>query len=195
MVHYIKKDIHYFLKPGKENTEKAIELARKRAKEIGIRHIVVASFSGETGLKVMKEIKDAEIVVVGAYTGFRVGKAGEEAEVIWRKNSESLVQSGARILRATHSLSGIERSVASKYNGVYPALLIADTLRLLSQGVKVGVEVAVMAADAGLIPTDQDVITICGTKNGADTVMVLRPANMANLFDIKIKEIVCKPKE
>jgi len=195
MVHYIKKDIHYFLKPGKENTEKAIELARKRAKEIGIKYIVVASFSGETGLKVMKKIKDAEIVVVGAYKGFRIGKAGEEAEAIWRKNSESLVQSGARTLRATHSLSGIERSVASKYNGVYPALLIADTLRLFSQGVKVGVEIVVMAADADLIPTDQDVITICGTKNGADTVMVLRPANMANLFDIKIKEIVCKPKE
>jgi len=195
MVHYIKKDIHYFLKPGKENTEKAIELARKRAKEIGIKYIVVASFSGETGLKVMKKIKDSEIVVVGAYKGFRIGKAGEEAEAIWRKNSESLVQSGARTLRATHSLSGIERSVASKYNGVYPALLIADTLRLFSQGVKVGVEIVVMAADADLIPTDQDVITICGTKNGADTVMVLRPANMANLFDIKIKEIVCKPKE
>jgi len=195
MVHYIKKDIHYFLKPGKENTEKAIELARKRAKELGIKHIVVASLSGETGLKVVEKTKDAEIVVVGAYKGFRVGKAGEEAEAIWRKNSESLVQSGAKVLRATHSLSGIERSVASKYNGVYPALLIADALRLFSQGVKVGVEIAVMAADADLIPIDQDVITICGTKNGADTVMVLRPANMANLFDIKIKEIVCKPKE
>ncbi len=51
-----------------------------------------------------------------------------------------------------------------------------------------------MAADAGLIRTDEDVIAIAGTRDGADTAILLQPVNSQNFFELKIKEILCKPR-
>jgi len=59
---------------------------------------------------------------------------------------------------------------------------------------KVACEIALMAADAGLVRTDEDVISIAGTGRGADTAVVLRPVNTRNFFDLKVKEILCKPR-
>lgn len=56
------------------------------------------------------------------------------------------------------------------------------------------VEIAVMAADAGLIPVDRDVISIAGTSKGADTAIVVQPANSSRIFDMVIKEIIAKPR-
>jgi hypothetical protein len=50
-----------------------------------------------------------------------------------------------------------------------------------------------MAADAGLIRTDADVIAVGGTGTGADTAAVIRPANVARFFDLKVRGILCKP--
>jgi len=67
-------------------------------------------------------------------------------------------------------------------------------LRLFGEGMKVAVEIVAMAADAGLIPVDRDVIAIAGTGRGADTAIVIRPANSKNLFDMTIREIIAKPR-
>ena len=60
---------------------------------------------------------------------------------------------------------------------------------------KVCVEIAVMAADAGLVPTDRDVLCVGGTGSGADTAVVLRPAHMNRFFDLRIREVLCKPSD
>ena len=57
------------------------------------------------------------------------------------------------------------------------------------------VEVAVMAADAGLAPTDREIIAVGGTGRGADTALVLRAAHMNSFFDLEIREIICKPRQ
>lgn len=98
------------------------------------------------------------------------------------------------MVSATHALSGVERAVAKKHSGVYPALLIADTLRPFGQGTKVAVEVAVMAADSGNL-TGNDIVSIGGSGRGADTALILKPANQSDLFDTRIREIVCKPRD
>jgi len=59
---------------------------------------------------------------------------------------------------------------------------------------KVACEIACMAADAGFIRTDEDAISIGGTSRGADTAILLRPSNTHAFFDIKVKEIICKPR-
>jgi hypothetical protein len=59
---------------------------------------------------------------------------------------------------------------------------------------KVVVEIVAMAADAGVIPTDKDVVSIGGTGKGADTALLIKPANAARFFDLKIKEIIAKPR-
>ena len=49
-----------------------------------------------------------------------------------------------------------------KLNTVGPAAIIAQTLRMFGHGMKVVVEFAYMAADAGLIPMDRDIVSIAG---------------------------------
>ena len=81
----------------------------------------------------------------------------------------------------------------NKYNMYVLGEVIADTLRIFGQGMKVVCEIVVMAADSGMIRTDEDVIAIAGTGRGADTAVVLRPVNCHSFFDLRIKEILCKP--
>jgi hypothetical protein len=49
------------------------------------------------------------------------------------------------------------------------------------------VEITLMAADAGLIPFDKDVVAMADTGKGADTMLRIKPANAARLFDLKIR--------
>jgi hypothetical protein len=73
--------------------------------------------------------------------------------------------------------------------------LIAHALRRLGEGTKVCVEITMMAADAGLIPVDKDIIAIAGSGRGADTALLIKPANASRFFDLKIREIIAKPRE
>ena len=66
-------------------------------------------------------------------------------------------------------------------------------LRTFCQGGKVAAEIALMAADAGLVCTADPVIAIAGTGCGADTAVVLKPANAQTFFDLKFLEIICMP--
>jgi hypothetical protein len=106
---------------------------------------------------------------------------------------EDLQEKGVIVVQATHALSGVERSLAQKHSGIYPVLLIAETLRLFGQGTKVAVEIAIMAADAGVL-SGNDIVSIGGTGRGADCALVLKPANQSDVFDMQIREIVCKPR-
>ena len=168
-----------------------MEAARRRAEELGIRDVVVASTTGETGLKACKVFKGYNLVIVRHHTGFtKPGYQEMSPELEGR-----ITESGAKILTATHAFAGIERGIRKKF-GVRGILeLMAHTLRLFGEGMKVCVEIALMAADAGLIPVDREVISIAGTGRGADTVIVVKPAHTSNFFDLQIREIVAMPRE
>jgi hypothetical protein len=179
----------YFAKPGKDNTEQTLKQAFERGKELGLNEVVVASSKGDTAYKALEIFDGFQITVVTYHSGFKEPFQNVmSAEV--RRDLEGKV---SRVVAASHALSGIERSVAQKHSGVYAVLLIAETLRLLGQGTKVAVEVAVMAADAGAL-TGGDIISVGGTGRGADTALVLKPAHQNNFFDLRIREIVCKPR-
>ena len=77
---------------------------------------------------------------------------------------------------------------------MFPFDVMADTFRMFCQGMKVCVEIVAMAADVGAIPIEQDVISIAGTGRGADTAIVIKPAHTLNIFDIRIREIIAKPR-
>ena len=50
-----------------------------------------------------------------------------------------------------------------KYGEGYPVRAVRDTLYRIGQGMKVAVEIVLMAADIGLIRMDGDVMAIAGT--------------------------------
>jgi hypothetical protein len=179
----------YWDKPGRQNTESTVREAIKTAKERGIKYIVVASNMGETA----ELFKDSglNVVCVTHVNGF--SNPGEME--ISEEKVEALKRAGMKVLTTTHVLSGAERGLSRKFGGVYPVEIIAHTLRMFGQGVKVCVEVAVMALDAGMIPYGEEVIAVGGTGRGADTAVIIKPAHANNILDTWISEIICKPKE
>jgi len=186
----VERKTVYFENPGKQNTESVLELAKNYAQAEGIRNIVVASTTGETGVKASKIFKGFNVVVISHHAGFQEPGVWELKE----ENRRKILENGAEILAATHALSGVERAVRKKFGTIMPLELMAHTLRLFGEGTKVCVEITVMAADAGLIPVDRDVVAIGGTSMGADTALVIKPANASNFFDLEIREIIAKPR-
>jgi hypothetical protein len=83
--------------------------------------------------------------------------------------------------------------VRKDFGTIQPLELMANVLRRSGEGTKVCVEITLMAADAGLIPADKDIVAIAGTGRGADTALRLHSANAARFFDMKIREVIAKP--
>lgn len=177
----------YFENSGKENTKQTLELAVKTAKEKGIKHIVVASHEGDTAL-LLKDCGLNVVVVTHACGTKEPGVQDMSKEVM-----EKIKSYGFEVYTGTHLLSGAERAFSSKFSGISPVEIMAHTLRMFGQGMKVAVEVSVMALDAGLIPFGEDVIAIGGTRRGADTAVIISPSHGKTILDTKVKEIICKP--
>jgi hypothetical protein len=180
----------YFDRPGKENTDRVLEIARKRAEELGIRRIVLATTRGETGVRASQLMQGYDLIAVTHSTGFREPDLQELTEA----NRLSLEQAGVHVLTVTHAFGGAGRAIRKKLATYQSDEIIAFALRLFGEGMKVVVEMSLMAADAGLVRTDEEIIAIAGTGRGADTAVVLRPAHTQNLFDLRIQEILCKPR-
>jgi len=181
--------MHVFDTSGETNTGKTIALALERGTHLGISCYVVATTSGRTGLLAAREMGGEHVVVVTHSTGFS-GPGVQEASPPVLSEIRGL---GARVLTATHAFGGIGRAVRRKLKTYQVDEVMAQTLRVFGQGTKVAVEITLMAADAGLVPVDRDVIAIGGTETGADTAIVVRPAHTQDFFDLRVREIICKP--
>jgi hypothetical protein len=92
------------------------------------------------------------------------------------------------------AFTGIERAVKTTFGTTLPVELISSALKLFGNGTEACVETTVMAADAGLIPINAEVIVIAGTGKGADTALVVKPANSTSFFDFNVREIIAKPR-
>ncbi len=186
----IERTVMYFEAPGKQNTKSVLRAVREYAEKNCVDDIVVASTTGETGVETAKLFKDFNLVVVTHHSGFSKPSFQELKE----ENRQQISAQGAKILTASHALSGGERAIRKKFGTIEPLEIIAHALRLFGEGTKVCVEIVLMAADAGLIQTNKDVIAIAGSGRGADTALLMKPANSTRLFDAAIKEIIAKPR-
>jgi hypothetical protein len=185
-----KVETVYFKVPGKVNSREALLLAKKRADELGINDVVVASYTGEAGALAAEVFKGYNLIVVAGMVGF-IEPNQDRMKPEYLKAIEA---NGGKILRACHAFGGLGRAVNKKFNAIQVDEIIAHTLRLFGAGVKVACECACMAADAGLIRTDKEVMALGGNGGGADTAVVLLPSNTHRFFDLRIREIVCKPR-
>ena len=96
----------YFDQSGPQNTDRTLQLARQRADELGIRHVVVASTSGETGLLAARLFagQDREIIVVSHSAGF----AERNTQELTEANRQAILEAGARIVTTQHALGGVK---------------------------------------------------------------------------------------
>ena len=179
----------YFAEPGKQNTRRALEIAAEHAERLGLKDILVASTKGETGLMALELLSSLNLIVVTHSTGF----VKPDYQQLSPEIRDKLEKAGATVLTCQHAFGGVGRAVRKKLDTYQLDEIIAYTLRMFGQGTKVALEIALMAADAGLIPTSQPCIAIGGTSQGADTVILLKPAHAQDFFDLRIMEFLAKP--
>ena len=195
----------YYEKPGKEHTEKTLKIARDAAKERGIDTVLISSTTGWTALNALKVFggSDLKLIFVTHQTGYR--EPG--VQLMPPETRQKLEKAGAIVYSGTDVLTGgVEVGMgrqrppkSSPQEGRLPSIvppvstLVANTLRMFSQGVKVCAEIAMMATDAGLVPTGEPIISVAGSHAGSDTAMVLSPATSNRIRDMKLHEILAKP--
>ncbi len=181
----------YFEQAGVENTEKTLEVAFRYARDNHVKHIVVASTSGRTARMLLDRFphQSFTIVVVTHNTGFKAPGSQEFPDDL----RDELTAGGIKVLTGTMVL----RSLGTAIKGLMGASeqdLVAATLRMLGQGIKVAAEITAMACDAGLVPPG-NVIAVAGTGQGADTACLMKGDSSNRFFEIKVREILAKPKE
>ena len=182
--------IFYFDQTGRENTDEVLQIAKQRAEELGIKTILVASTVGDTAVKAVEVFEGMRVIAVSHAAHFREPNTQELTE----ENRKIVEGKGGIVLTTTHAFAGVSRAIRRKLETAAIGDIISSTLRVLGQGMKVVCEIAVMAADGGLVRSDEEVIVIAGSARGADTAVVLTPINSQDFFDLKVKEILCKPR-
>lgn len=195
----------YYEKPGKEHTEETLKIAHDAAKERSIDTVLISSTTGWTALEALKVFggSDIKLIFVTHQTGYR--EPG--VQLMPPETRQELEGAGAIVYTGTDVLTGgVEVGMgrqrppkSSPQEGRLPSIvppvstIVANTLRLFSQGVKVCAEIAMMAVDAGLVPTGEPVISVAGSHAGSDTALVLSPTTSNRIKDMKLHEILAKP--
>jgi hypothetical protein len=221
-----EKWICYFNRPGPVNTRKTLECSMRRAQELGIKTVVIASLRGasaslavemfeRTGLKIVAvTIPPGAFWVVGSLTNdlwkdipeFKKQReewteAGlERVRMDMDEEAESrLKDQGVIVVRGTIPFYGIGTSLTSSFKGLNYEQYFTEALRLISGGMIVCVEAAIMAADANVISTDEEVVVAAGTSMGLDTAVLMRPSTSLTFCDptagLEIREIIAIPRD
>lgn len=182
---YWEEKIIYFKVPGWENTEETLRLVADRAKARGVSKIVLASTRGDTARLAADHFAGTGInmVVLPHQYGRRVEQRFPQELV------SELEQQGHRVHFSTMLFH------TDDFYGMSVPSVMATLLRTFCQGMKVCVEIILMATDGGLIATGEKVIAVTGTGRGADTAVVAIAAPSTKLSELHITEIICKPLE
>ncbi|UCB45697.1 MAG: hypothetical protein JSV25_16065 [Spirochaetota bacterium] len=185
----MENSITYFEEKGKKNTTRTLELAKRRASELGIKTVLIASTHGFSALEGSKVFDGTgiELIAVSISAAF-----DEEGWTMSNREREQIEKAGVRVLTSLHALA--DGVVEGHYGEKTPGSIIADTLRCFSQGTKVAFEIAIMALEAGMVQHAEEIISIGGTDEGSDTALVLKPSFARKVNDVRVLEILCKPR-
>ncbi|MEM3507329.1 MAG: pyruvate kinase alpha/beta domain-containing protein [Candidatus Bathyarchaeia archaeon] len=207
---YISSKTIYFERPGPINTEKTLELAKIRAKELKIKHVIISSISGDSVFRAIKLFKNSGIQIICVtnppryykisdlkrwITYSEIPELSKTIEDLERKGvvevhasipekiAEELGKLGVRVIRGASPFQGADFSLKLALGGITIGEVIILSLRLLSPGLAVAVESTIKAADDGAIPIDKEVISTGGTEKGLDTAIVIKPSISLKVFD------------
>jgi len=184
------RQVEYFENPGPGNTARCVEIVVGLVDE-GFEHIAVATTGGETALQFARALNGKQVNLVAVTHNIGFGQPNrDECSPEARAEMKAL---GVKVFTGTILTRSIESAFMKKHQGVYPTYIVAETLRLFGQGIKVAVEIVMEACDAGLVPEGEDMVAVAGTGRGADTVVVIRAHPSNRFLDVRIKQILAKP--
>jgi len=189
----VKHEVTYFDESSPENTEETIRAVKKAAKALGLKHVVVATGTGATGVKFAEEFRgeDVKVVAVTEHAG---------STDLQQENVKRICELGGEVVTGMHAFLSVEESISKLHSGYCSGnVIIADTLRRFSQGTKVAAEVVMMATDAGAIPSGVDVVAVAGTGGGCNTAYIIRSCHANMFFDkdegLEFRELIALPRK
>ena len=201
----IERKVTYWEKAGKEHTDATLKIALDAAKERGIDTVLISSTTGYTAEKAVEVFKGSglKLVVVTHSTGYRT----KGVQMMTDETRSKLKVAGCEVVTCTDVLTGaVGAGIGRQRPGQSdpqdgrlpwivppPNVIVANTLRMFCQGVKVCPEIAMMAVDCNAIESGKKVVAVAGSHAGADTAMVLEAAESSRIRDVKLHEILCKP--
>lgn len=188
----MEEKIVYFESGGKHNTEATLRLVREAAEKRGIRKVVLASITGYSAEKALEIFNGSKVnIIVVSLKGIGSGFPSNLLQ--------KLEHAGHKVIFAQDV----------KYE--FPEN-VQKTLWRFCEGMKVCVEIVLIATDAGLIKPGEEVIAVAGTGmlgyekgGGVDTALIMEAIRSQQFLQLetifgmkekrrKIKEILCKPR-
>jgi len=197
----------YLEKAGRDNTDKVVKIVLERLSEGDIKTVVVASTTGYTACKFsdalpgqsgVTEPDSVRLVSVAETPLLR--EWGHEYPCLDSETKEKLERRGVIVADKVPYLLHSSVLDYSRWKAPSAEEILRETLYAFGQGLKVAVEVALIAVASGFIEPFQDVIAVGGTSRGADTAIVVRATFPNHVFSqddakrLKIREILCKPR-
>jgi hypothetical protein len=185
---------------GIQNTDETLACASRRAHQLDITQIVVATTTGQTALACARAMPHGcSIIAVTMHaTDAPVHVSRHGSKVLAKDPAimDAARQAGVRFYTGVHPFRGsVSSALNDRFGGSGAQDVLAEALmRFFSTGVKVAIECSLMAADAGLIDASREVIALGGYRGGADTALVLKPAFSYRLFELNIREILAFPR-
>lgn len=212
--------MHVFERPGPVNTDEVIRIMKEKAPNVN--HIVAASITGESAIKIAKGIPGKSVVCVTCPQGMYWEVDQMEKDLFldipelrelrdeWKEkglrrvpmsiteeNTALLTKHNIPIVRGTIPFFGPSFSMRLHLHHVTSLDIMAKTLEMISTGTLVGMECVMMAVDAGIIPEGENVIACAGTERGLDTAWIMRSCASGNIFHpskgFKFIELLAKP--
>ena len=179
----MEEQIVYFESPGKDNTAAVFDVVDRALSELDVKKVVLASTRGNTARFAMDRYRGqgVRLIVVPHQYGFGPGQRFPPELVERARQEGHEVHFGTMLFHQ------------EKIWGQGPAQWVANFLRAFCQGVKVCVEILLMAGNAGLVEEGEQVVVVAGTGRGADTALVMTGATSSNLKAMHISRILCKP--
>lgn len=177
------RNIEYFPNPGEMNTTRTIDILYERLNENDLQKIIVASSYGDTGLSVIRKIGNMPVRVIV----ISIDRNWDGKERLSSAIEKEIIDTGNVVYRGAMPF---EYHQFTKEPGLR---LIANTLRRFGEGMKVCVEIILMAVSGGLANDGEKVVAVAGTHRGADTAIIATAASLYHFERLEINEILCKP--
>jgi len=190
--------IYYFDISSPSHTRNVISSVKERLTLGDINKIIVPVTTGKT-LSEFKEFIDAELIVPVSED-----EAVSVCRLVINKNPgffDKIIND--RMEDALNSVRG--------RRGVFDKVLLPfcgenvdaarETLYAFGHGMKVAIQISLVAVERGYITPGQRIITVGGLQGGVDTAVIVKAATPSQAFSAKqsgrleVEEIICMPKK
>lgn len=197
------KEIMYFEKPRRSNTDTMIEFVTRKIETLGLHHVMIAWSSGYTLRKFLEATKNLKLKLdIAAVTNPKGGTIGGRNVSIDDETREELEKKGIKVCYLNDDLHLGEPAAPDPKQKFLRDMLLPwlpahiDPLSLdvgvdlslfltLSQGFRVCVGCLVLAVKHGFIPEGERVLCLAGQA----TALVLQAGSTARTC--YVKEILC----